>query len=212
MVPDLIDGAIVAAIAALVGFLELVGRHPQYARLVVRTSAGRQYVAVNVLAGLVAFVLALLLEVKFREPDRPLLVLACGCTAIAVLRSAPVTRAGLQGPVRLLVKLKDAFTVEIDRAAKNIQAESDAHGADSVTRAIEGLTWDDREGLAAMCLMIANRYLPKDRELVARWIADAQETDLPDQVALFGLASWLRDHFTETVLIAAADRVRNRGA
>jgi hypothetical protein len=209
VIVDLVAGASVAVIAGAFGFLELMGRHPQYAGRIVRTKPGRQYLLVNVVAGVVAYVIAMLLEVKFREPERPLLILACACTAMAVLRSAPVTRADLQGPVQVLERLKDAFTAELDLAAKEMRAATDSQRADEVTEAITGLTWDtDREALAAMCLMISKHYDEEGREHVAQWIRDAEETDLSDQVALFGLASWLREEYTTTVLVAAAKRVR----
>jgi len=209
---DLLDGAIVAVIAGVFGAAELVGRHPQYAGLIVRTSPGRKYVAVNMIAGVLAFAAARLLDVRFHEPDRVILVVTCGLAAITVLRSAPVTRAGLAGPAQVLQKLQDAYNAQLVVAVREAEAQANIRAADAVAELIEGLRWDsDAEALGAMCSIISREDSDEQRDKMAERIAKAGATDL-GEVRLFSLALGLRADYTQAVLAAAAQRVREAQA
>jgi len=203
--PEVLDGILVALLAAAAGAAELIDKQPEFISLVFRSRAGRRYLLVNVLAGGLAYAAALLLDVQFREPQRPILILTCGLTAIAVLRSAAITHRGFAGPARMLQSLQDAYTLEF-------AAEAKVRGWKAADGLTEGLTWDvDALGLVTICLVIEDRFTPEQIEQKARLIKRISETDLGDDaLRLNTLAVALRREFGHTVLHAAAKTLKKR--
>lgn len=202
MPPEVIDGLFVVLLAAAAGAAELIGKHPEFISLVVRSSAGRRYLFVNVFAGGLAYAAALLLNVQFREPQRPILILTCGLTSMAVLRSAPITRRGFAGPARVLQSLQDRYNSEM-------LGETKVRGARAAYRLIEDLRWEvDGPRLATMCLVIEDRFTPDQIEASARIIKEISATDLKDEDRLYALAIRLRRDFGHTVLQAAAESLK----
>ncbi len=199
---DVIDGAIVAALACAAGAGELIAHKPEFAALVLTTKPGRRYMAINIVAGLVAYAIALALQVHFRAPNDLWRVLICGLTSMAVLRSAI---PGIEFPVQALNGLREQYEGQL---AGHHQIRA-ARRADKMAR---GLNWEtDREPLGQICLVIAERHTSKERDRMARRIAEIDKSDLKPELSMYSLASWLQSEFGPDVLEEATRKLREIG-
>jgi hypothetical protein len=117
---DVVDGVIVLVLALGAAALELVGKHPSNIGGIFRIGAARRYVGVNLLAAAIAYAAVLALHVQFRKPDGLWRILACGLTAMTVLRSGVMKQSGISGPAQALTKLRDQYAKEMDQHATEV--------------------------------------------------------------------------------------------
>lgn len=199
---DALDGLIVFALASIVGALELLGRHPQYPDLLVRNRYGLLYVGVNGSAGLLAFALALILDVTFREPSDFWRILLCGAAGVTVLRSGVVRESGLAGPAQALLNLREAYELEIDHTVQIRQSQA-------AEKTVDGLSWgDDQEALGAMCLIISHRNTQIERDAMAERIKSVEQMFPAADLRLYALAVSLSEVFGLRILKEAARKTR----
>jgi hypothetical protein len=197
--PEEIDGAIVVALGFFTGAGELVGRRPEFAKLVLTTKPGRRYVGINMIAAFLAYAAALALKVSFRAPNDLWRVLTCGLTSMAVIRSA---LPGIGFPAQALDSLRAQYEKELNN-------KHQIRNAREAGEAVDGLDWDtDRDALGTICLVIAERHTTEGIDSMALRIAEIDETDLKPEGRIYLMAVWLQGQFGQDVLREAASKVR----